>query len=75
MSVASHSGAVAFSVYQDSKYDIFSIDKPKVSLPSISKTTPPHWRRSTGSRATSHSCWRRPTVGLPEPSKPEVEPV
>ena len=74
MSVASRAGAVAFSVYQDGKYDIFAIDKPRgqppVDLKSNAAVLPPLDRKPSD----VSELLAAPTVGLPEPAKPEVDP-
>jgi hypothetical protein len=74
LTVAARTGAVAFSVYQDSKYDIFAIDQPRGQplaeiKDNASALAPLDAKPSDVTRLLAS-----PTVGLPEPSKPEVEP-
>ena len=76
LSVASRTGTVAFSVYEDGKYDIFTVDGtrggPLAPVKENAAVLPPPDRKSSdvAELLASHS------LGLPEPttSKPEVEP-
>jgi Tol biopolymer transport system component len=74
LSVASRTGTVAFSVYQDSKYDIFTVDgargRPLVEVRENVAVLPPAERKSSDVAQLLES----PKDGLPEPSKGEVEP-
>ena len=75
LSVASRTGTVAFSVYEDGKYDIFTVDGarggPLVPVKENAAVLPPADRKSSdvAELLASHS------LGLPEPttSKPEVD--
>jgi Tol biopolymer transport system component len=75
MSVASKAGTVAFSVYQDSKYDIRTIDGnvPGGPLPPAGMSAailPPTDRKPSDVVALVDM----PEVGLPEPTTPQIEP-
>jgi hypothetical protein len=75
MSVASRTGTVAFSVYQDGKYDIFTVDgargRPLVEYKENAAVLPPADRKQSEVVQLLASA----TVGLPEPTKaPEIEP-
>jgi hypothetical protein len=74
LSVASRTGTVAFSVYQDGKYDIFAIDTPRgqppVDLKANAAVLAPIERKPSDVSQLLAS----PTVGLPEQGQPEVEP-
>ena len=74
LSVASGAGTVAFSVYEDSKYDIFTVDgsrgQPLVEVRENAAILPPSDRKSSDVAKLLEA----PTDGLPEPSKPDVEP-
>jgi hypothetical protein len=74
MSVASRAGAVAFSVYQDGKYDIFAIDKPRGQPPVDLKHNAAVLPSLDRKPSDVSELLAAPTVGLPEPAKPEVEP-
>ena len=75
MSVASKAGTVAFSVYQDSKYDIrtTSAETQGTPLPpaSVTAATLPPLARNASEVA---SLLAAPEIGLPEPATYEVEP-
>ena len=75
MSVASKAGTVAFSVYQDSKYDIrtTSAETQGTPLPpaSVTAATLPPLARNASEVA---SLLAAPEIGLPEPTTYEVEP-
>jgi len=75
LSVASRTGTVAFSVYEDSKYDIFTVDgksaRPLVEIRENVAMLPPADRKSSDVAQVLES----PAEGLPEPSKPDdVQP-
>jgi hypothetical protein len=75
MSVASRTGTVAFTVYQDGKYDIFTVDasrgRPPVEYKENVAALPPADRKPSEVVQLLASS----TVGLPEPTKaPEIEP-
>ena len=75
MSVASKAGTVAFSVYQDGKYDIRTIDGnvPGGPLPAAGMSAavlPPTERKPSDVVALL----AMPDQGLPEPSTPQIEP-
>jgi hypothetical protein len=75
ISVASKAGTLAFSVYQDSKYDIRTLDADTtgspVPAPSVNAAVlPPIERKSSDVAALLAA----PEVGLPEPVTYEVEP-
>jgi Tol biopolymer transport system component len=74
MSVAARTGTVAFSVYQDGKYDIFTVDGARggelAPVKENAGLLPPADRKMSDVAQLLES----PTSGLPEPSKPEVEP-
>lgn len=75
MSVASKTGTVAFSVYQDGKYDIFTVEgargRPPVEYKQNAAVLPPADRKTSEVVQLLASS----TVGLPEPTKaPEIEP-
>jgi Tol biopolymer transport system component len=74
MSVASRTGAVAFSVYQDSKYDIFAIDTPRGQPPADLKDNAAVLAPLERKPSDVSQLLASPSVGLPEPAKPEVEP-
>jgi len=75
MSVASKAGTVAFSVYQDSKYDIRTIDGNTSGGPlppaGMSAAVLPPIERKPSDVA---SLLAMPEAGLPEAASPEVEP-
>jgi len=75
MSVASTAGTIAFSVYQDSKYDIrtTSAETQGTPLPpaSVTAATLPPLARNASEVA---SLLAAPEIGLPEPVTYEVEP-
>ena len=75
MSVASKAGTVAFSMYQDSKYDIRTLsgDTPGGPVPPAGMSAavlPPLERKSSDVAALLEA----PDTGLPEPTTPDVEP-
>jgi hypothetical protein len=75
MSVASKTGTVAFSVYQDSKYDIRTTppDVQGTPLPPasvVAATLPP----LEGKKSDVAALLAAPETGLPEPTTYEVEP-
>jgi Tol biopolymer transport system component len=74
MSVASRTGAVAFSIYQDGKYEIFTVEGarggPPVKVSDNAAVLPPLDRKASEVAQLLAS----PSDGLPEPAKPEVEP-
>ncbi len=76
LSVASRTGTVAFSVYQDGKYDIFAMDARAASRRCGFKENAgdPAARRSKATAERVRSCSRRRPSGLPESTTPEVEP-
>jgi hypothetical protein len=78
LSVAAKTGTVAFSVYEDSKYEIFTIDTPRgqppVAIQANAAVLPPLERRSSDPDVDVAKVLASPTDGLPEPSTPEVEP-
>jgi Tol biopolymer transport system component len=74
LSVAARTGTVAFTVYQDGKYDIFTADgargRPLVEVKENAGVLPSADRKPSDVAQLLGA----PTVGLPEPSKPQVEP-
>jgi hypothetical protein len=74
MSVALRTGTVAFSVYQDGKYDIFTLDAPRgqplVAVTANAATLAPLDRKPSD----VSQLLATPTQGLPAPAQPEVEP-
>jgi Periplasmic component of the Tol biopolymer transport system len=75
LSVASRTGTVAFSVYQDSKYDIFTVNggpgKPLAPVTQNAAILPPVDRKPSQVTELLASS----TVGLPEPqTAPEIVP-
>jgi len=75
MSVASKTGTIAFSVYQDSKYDIRTIEAGASTGPPLPVTVnaaalPPFQRNSSDVAALLTA----PEIGLPEASSYPVEP-
>jgi len=73
LSVASRAGTVAFSVYQDGKYEIFTVDggpgRPLAEIKENAAVLPPGDRKP--SQVTQFLA--APTTGLPEPAKPQVD--
>ena len=74
LTVASRTGTVAFSVYQDGKYDIFAIDKPQGQALAAIKDNGAALAPLDAKPSEVTQLLASPAVGLPEPSKPEVEP-
>jgi Tol biopolymer transport system component len=74
LSVAARTGTVAFSIYQDGKYDIFTVDgtdgQPPVEIKENAAVLPPNERKPS----EVAELLAADTVGLPETLKPEVEP-
>jgi hypothetical protein len=74
LTVAARSGVVAFTVYQDGKYDIFAIDKPQGQVIAEIKDNAAALAPIDRKPSEVSKLLAAPTVGLPEPTKPEVEP-
>ena len=83
LSVASRTGVAAFSVYDDGKYDIYTLDRRastraagaaiRRDAATAAATLPPLDRRA---ERGARRCWRTPTFGLPPaPATIEVEPT
>jgi hypothetical protein len=75
LSVAARTGTVAFSVYQNAKYDIFTVDgakgQPPLPVKENAAVLPPVDRKDS----LVAQLLAAPTLGLPEPTTtPEVEP-
>jgi WD40-like Beta Propeller Repeat len=74
MSVAARTGTVVFSVYQDDKYDIYAIDTPRGQPPADINDNAAVLAPLDRKPSEVAELLASPTVGLPEPLKPEVEP-
>jgi hypothetical protein len=75
LSVAARTGTVAFSVYQNAKYDIFTVDgakgQPPLPIKENAAILPPVDRKDS----LVAQLLAAPTLGLPEPTTtPDVEP-
>jgi Tol biopolymer transport system component len=75
LSVAARTGTVAFSVYQNAKYDIFTVDgakgQPPLPVKENAAILPPVDRKDS----LVAQLLAAPTLGLPEPTTtPDVEP-
>jgi Tol biopolymer transport system component len=75
MSVASHTGTVAFNVYQDGEYDIRTVDPDSPVRPvSTSSNDAAVLGPLEGKRTEVSALLAAPNLGLPEPTTYEVEP-
>ena len=74
MSVAARTGTVAFSVYQNDKYDIYAIDTPRGQPPADINDNAAALAPLDRKPSEVAELLASPTVGLSEPLQPEVEP-
>jgi hypothetical protein len=74
LSVAARTGTVAFSIYQNGKYEIFTVDgargQPLLEITENAAVLPPSERKPSEVAQLLAS----ETIGLPETLKPEIEP-
>jgi Tol biopolymer transport system component len=74
LSVAARTGTAAFSVYQDGKYDIFTVDRPRGETPVSVQANAGALAPLERKESAVTQLLAAPTIGLPEPSTPQVEP-